>query len=241
LHCLLGDMRPARRRTGFSLVIVMGVLVIATVGAAATLAVIGREASLQGVSRRDAEAFFAAEAGLAEGRERVRLLAEGTSGFTSYSSVMQRLTAVPSMGANGETWYEVLPSTPYELTASGTSSALDPNVTTASRELRDETGARFADYPLTSVARYRVFLRDDRDDAPNDPSADANGQVWLVSVGEVLVGSGQPVRRVTQALVNYRPGSERIDCSGQKGGCADKTNGSSLDARTPTVTGVLSL
>lgn len=219
----------------------MGVLVVATAGAASTLVVIGREADLQGSTRRDAEAFFAAEAGLAEGRERVRLLAERTSNFTTYTSIMSTLTPVPGIGAAGETWYEVLPTTSYPLSTSGAELALDVSVATAGRELRDSAGAAFSDFPTATNVRYRVFLRDDRDETTPVATADSNGQVWLVAMGEVVVNGGNPVRRVTQALVTYRPGSERIDCAGQKGGCADKTNAGSLDARTPTVSAVNAL
>ncbi|MFT3709135.1 MAG: hypothetical protein QM817_15940 [Archangium sp.] len=220
------------------MLIVMGVLLVATTAAVATLTMIGREAELQGANRRDVEAFFAAEAGLAEGRERLRLLAERTPNFTTYTSIMATLPPVTGIGAAGETWYEVLPATSYPLTTSGTELALDPNITTAGRELRDSTGARFSDFPTGATVRYRVFLRDDADESTPVATADSNGQVWLVAMGEVVVSGGAPVRRVTQALVTYRAGSERIDCAGQKGGCADKTNAGALDARTPTVSGV---
>ena len=85
--------------------------------------------------------------------------------------------------------------------------------------------------------RYRVFVRDDRDELPIDSVVDANAQVWIVSIGEVDVGSGMPVRRVTQALMNFSSGTQGVDCIGQKGGCADKTNATSLDARTPDMAG----
>lgn len=212
----------------------MGVLVLATAAAATTLVVIGEEAALQGNARREAEAFFAAEAGLAEGRERLRLLSERTTGFTTYTSVMSTLPALPSMGANGETWFEVLPATPYTLASTGAQRAIDPDVTTAGRELRDAAGQLFAGFPTSTDVRYRVFLRDDRDEVPESAVADSNGQVWLVAIGEVDVGGGQPVRRATQALVTFTPGTVRVDCVGQKGGCADKTNASALDARTPS-------
>lgn len=218
--------------------IVLGVVLVVTAGAAATLVMVGREASLQGQSRREAEAFFAAEAGLAEGKERMRLLADRTPNFTTYTTLMGgALPAVSGIGANGDTWFEVLPSTPYTLTQSGADLALDPGVTTAGRELRDFSGAAYADFPTSGTVRYRVFLRDDRDESTPVSTSDSNGQVWLVSIGEVDVGGGMPVRRVTQALINYSPGTQRVDCLGQKGGCADKTNAGALDARTPDITG----
>lgn len=223
------------------MVIVMGLLVVMTLGAAASLTMLSRESSLQGQSRREAEAFFAAEAGLAEGRERLRLLADATANFQTYTPVMALLPQVAGIGANGETWFEVLPNTPYTLTSTGTDLAVDPASTTPGRELRDASGVRFSDYPTQAQVRYRVFLRDDRDETTPDALADANGQVWVVSIGEVDVGQGQPVRRVTQALISYTAGTARIDCAGQKGGCADKTNAGAFDANSPNVTAVRSL
>jgi hypothetical protein len=223
------------------MLIVMGLLTVVTVGAAASLNMLNRESSLQGQSRREAEAFFAAEAGLAEGKERLRLLADATPNFQTYTQLMTGLPQVAGIGANGETWFEVLPSTSYALTTSGSDLAVDPSLTTAGRELRDSTGARYSGYPTNQQVRYRVFLRDDRDESTPSSTNDTNGQVWVVSIGEVDVGQGQPVRRVTQALISYSAGTARVDCIGQKGGCADKTNAGSFDANTPTVTAVRDL
>lgn len=223
------------------MLVVLALLVVVTTAAATALVMVGREASLQGQTRREVEAFFAAEAGLAEARERMRLLANDTPNFTTYTPVMSALPAVAGIGASGESWYEVIASTPYTLTTSGSTLAVDPNVSTANRELTDPDGQRFSSYPAAAAVRYRVFLRDDVDEAPADPARDTNGQVWLVAIGEVDVGGGMPVRRVTQALISYSPGTERVDCMGQKGGCADKTSSGSLDARTPVLSGVRSL
>ena len=198
---------------------------------------VGQEAALQGQARREAEAFFAAEAGLAEGRERMRLLAEGTSNFTTYTTLVATLPQVPSMGANGETWFEVLPATDYRLTQTGAALAIDPSVTGAGQELIDAAGRRYDDYPTANNVRYRVFLRDDADETPALDTVDSNAQVWLVSVGEVNVGGGMPIRRVTQALITFSAGVANVDCLGQKGGCADKTNAAALDARTPDLSG----
>lgn len=218
------------------MLIVMGLLVVVTLGAGATLMMVGREANLQGQTRREAEAFFAAEAGLAEGKERLRLLAQASPNFQTYTTLLSALPTQANMGANGEAWFELLPVTTYSLT-SGTGSALDPVVTTANRELRGPDGAAFQDFPTSAQVRYRVFVRDDRDELPVDALVDANAQVWIVSVGEVDVGGGMPVRRVTQALMSFSSGTQGVDCIGQKGGCADKTNATSLDARTPDVAG----
>lgn len=235
-------MRPPRQPRGFSLLVVMGLLVVLTAAAAGTLAYVAREASLQGNTRREAEAFFAAEAGLAEGRERLRLLAEGIAGFTTYTDVMAMLPAAPAgIAAPGDVWYSVIPVTPYRLTR-GANAALDDSITTADRELRDLAGVAYGEYPTATNVTYRVFLRDDADESPALPAVDANGQVWVVSIGEVTIGAGQPVRRVTQALINFRPGTQRVDCLGQRGGCSDKTSATALDVNAPnTATGVRSL
>jgi Tfp pilus assembly protein PilX len=230
---------PSRSPRGFSLLVVLGVLLLLTAGAAGTLAYIGREATLGGNTRREYEAFFAAEAGLAEGRERVRLLAEGTAGFVSYTSMMGTTLPVAPAGiaAAGDTWYVVIPQTPYPLSRTGATPALDPTVTTPDREMTDLNGVALEAYPTAANVRYTVFLRDDVDENPSVPTSDTNAQVWLVSIGEVDIGDGQPVRRVTQALVNYRAGTQRVDCLGQRGGCSDKTSSTAIDVRTPDTSG----
>lgn len=229
------------RSRGSTLLVVLALLLIVTTSVATVLVMVGREASLQEQTRREVEAFFAAEAGLAEARERMRLLADATPNFTTYTPVMSTLPEVAGIGANGESWYEVIAATPYRLTTTGAELALDSTVHTSNRELTDPDGQPFADYPQAARVRYRVFLRDDVDETPANPASDTNGQVWLVAIGEVDVGGGMPIRRVTQALVAYSPGTARVDCMGQKGGCADKTNSGSLDARTPSLAGVRSL
>ena len=228
---------PRGTRKGFSLIVVLGVILLLTAGAVGTLAYIGREATLGGNTRREYEAFFAAEAGLAEGRERLRLLAVETPGFANYTSIMGTLpVAAAGVAATGDTWYVVLPQTPYPLSRTGTTRAIDPSVTTADRELRDLNGEPL-DYPTAATVRYSVFLRDDIDENPAVATADSNAQVWLVSVGEVDIGNGQPVRRVTQAMVSFRAGSQRVDCLGQRGGCSDKTSATALDLRAPDTSG----
>ncbi|MGV3624728.1 MAG: hypothetical protein ACO1OB_28165, partial [Archangium sp.] len=112
-------MRRNQRQRGFSMLVVMGLLLIVTVAAVTTLQMVGQEASLQAQTRREAEAFFAAEAGLAEAREIMRLRAEAATNFQTYTTVMGALTAVPNMGAHGETWFEVIPQTSYTLTRAG--------------------------------------------------------------------------------------------------------------------------
>lgn len=223
------------------MLVVMGLLLIVTVAAVTTLAMVGQESALQGQARREAEAFFAAEAGLAEAREVLRLRAEATSNFTTYTTVMNAFPQVAGMGANGETWFQVIGVENYQLTRTGTDMAIDPGVVAAGQELNAMNGTRFADYPQSVNVRYRVFLRDDVDEATPVDVVDSNAQVWLVSIGEVDVGGGMPIRRVTQALVTFSAGAANVDCLGQKGGCADKTNSASLDANSPTGTSTLSL
>ncbi|MGV3619999.1 MAG: hypothetical protein ACO1OB_04230, partial [Archangium sp.] len=122
------------------------------------------------------------------------------------------------------------------LTRAGAELAMDSNITAAGREFNDAAGARFTDYPQSINVRYRVFLRDDVDEASPSATVDSNAQVWLVSIGEVDIGGGMPIRRVTQALITFSAGAANIDCLGQKGGCADKTNAAVLDANAPSGT-----
>lgn len=223
------------------MLVVMGLLLIVTVAAVTTLAMVGQESALQGQARREAEAFFAAEAGLAEAREVLRIRAEATPNFTTYTTVMASFPQVANMGANGETWFQVIGVENYQLTRVGPDMAVDPSITASGQELNALNGTRFSDFPSSVNVRYRVFLRDDVDETTPVDVTDSNAQVWLVSIGEVDVGGGMPIRRVTQALVTFSAGSANVDCLGQKGGCADKTNAATLDANSPTGLTTLSL
>ncbi|MBU8896354.1 hypothetical protein DRW03_27630 [Corallococcus sp. H22C18031201] len=180
----------------------MGVVAVVTLAVMLSFSVVGRESDAQADARRKKEAFFAAEAGLAEGREVMRLRL-GDSDLT-YNQAIAALGAPisePGLGSPGRPWFEVLPGPGadrwnyYPLTP-GT---MDPT------ELASGTGTRVAnqpyeDYPTQSSTRYRVFLRDD-DDGDSNFASDTNRQVWLVAVGEVVNPQGRPTRAIVQALV----------------------------------------
>ncbi len=212
-----------------------------TAGAAYTLTSVGREAALQAQLRKANEAFFAAEAGLSEGRERVKLITARKGNLSTYTPVMQELKEAPGVAvATGDVWYELIPSTPYtfETTSEVSSGALDNSVTVADRELRDVVGGPYRAFPNAKDISYRVFLRDDIDETPRDGKQDVNAAVWVISVGEAkVVGGGNPIRQVVQALVSFVPGTVTEGCVGQKGGCSDKSNINSTDKNNPDMSG----
>lgn len=191
--------KSRKNERGITMLMAMGLVAVVMLAAAASFAIVGREAAVQGDARRSKQAFFAAEAGLAEARERVRILL-GTS--STYNDVIGALgTPVTETGVGAQTpddpWYDVFGGwLPYTLGAN----AVDTSVTTGDRETVDVDGQPFVDYPDQSNVSYRVFLRDDHDD--NDQTSDVNRQVWLIAVGQVQVPGSRPVRAVVQALVS---------------------------------------
>lgn len=225
---------------GMTMLMAMGVVMMFSLAAALSLSVVRMDSEVQGQARRAKEAFFAAEAGLAEGRERVRIL-NGSS--TSYSTaVMPALTAATDVGTMADPWYEVLgtSATPVAFTLEPTSAggtALDDSVATADREMRDVDNDPILGFPTARNVRYRVFLRDDFDEgaAANNPSADLNGRVWLVSVGEVLGENGQLTRSVVRALITNSTGNPASSNASQKGGTAAKDSDFTFDVDAPDV------
>ncbi len=209
-----------RRQTrGFTLLIALGVVALVTMAVMLSYSVVGREADSQADSRRHKEAFFAAEAGLAEGREAMRLLA----GNVGYGAAMDTLNNSPpfseeGLSDNGRPWYELLPGSAPDgwNYLSLTPDTMDP------AELADREGEAYAEYPTQSNVRYRVFVRDDLDG--NDGTQDENGQVWVISVGEVLNPNGRPTRAVVQALIASQSVLSVVDVgSTEAGGGQGKT------------------
>jgi len=108
--------RSRRGERGFALIIILGLVGMLTAGAAYTLTSVGREASLQAQLRKSNEAFFAAEAGLSEGRERARLITQRMGNISTYTPIMADLPLASGVAVSpGDVWYDLIPSTPYTL------------------------------------------------------------------------------------------------------------------------------
>jgi hypothetical protein len=233
-----------------SLMIATGFVAAVTLSAMLSLRTLAAESEIQGDDRRARQAFFAAEAGLAEGREAARLLLGNDPSFTNafaklgnrYAGaganaggfVQEAADGFPS--AAGNEWYEILPWTNYTLSV-GAGAALDSGVGTADRELTDQDGNPYQSFPNYSGTRYRVFLRDD-DDGDANRRTDANGRVWVISVGEVASPlGGLPVRSVVQVLV--QAGDQNLvggPC--RQHGCDPAHEAAPLvDSKSPDLTG----
>jgi hypothetical protein len=238
-----------------SLIIATGFVALLMLAVMLSLRLLKNEAEIQGNDRRARQAFFAAEAGLAEGREAARLLLNNDPSFTRALAKLGDLFKSGS-GAGGyvqvsddgfdgfpskegNEWYVLFPWTRYEL-SKGAGAALDDNVSQANRELVDPDGAMYQSFPDHQGTRFCVFMRDD-DDGDGDHKTDANGRVWIVSVGEVSVPQGLPVRWVVQSLV--QAGDQNLTVSGyvQKGGGAEKNFLNNVDAHAPVMTGGASI
>ncbi|MCP3103088.1 hypothetical protein LZ198_29835 [Myxococcus sp. K15C18031901] len=224
--------RSRRTRRGFVLLLALGLLVLVTAAVMMSLRAVSTESQLQAHERRAREAFFAAEAGMAEARVILQVLMAETD--TNYSNVMMQLgnayrpgggvdrgyinidndePGLPNpMQPGGFEWYEVLPWTQYTL-ARGTA-VLD-------QDMKGPDGSDIVEYPNPTNVRYRVFLADDDDDViANARRVDSNNQVWLVAVGEVRPAQGQPYRTIIRSLVTNTKGLGAGNCTyGVKMGC----------------------
>jgi len=208
--------RRRRHPRGATLLLSLGVVTFLTLGAITTLNLITAQSDPAGQDRRAKEAFFAAEAGLAEAREWLRLQTAAIPSPQPTNAILAALAPATDVGGSTDPWYQIpLGNTPgawvaYTLSrepdANG-AQALDTGVTTAGLELTASDGTPYRAYPDASRVTYRVFLRDD-DDGDGDPTVDSNGTVWLVAVGQVQVGTGVPVQAVVRALV--RPGTGAV-------------------------------
>ncbi|MGZ6078887.1 MAG: PilX N-terminal domain-containing pilus assembly protein [Myxococcaceae bacterium] len=221
LHCSTRGMERvsrfrARPRRGATLLLALGVMTFLTLGAITTVNLITAQTDPAGQDRRAKEAFFAAEAGLAEAREWLRLQTAAIPSPQPTNAILAELAPAADLGGPTDPWYQVpLGNTPaswvgYRLSQSPDATgaqAIDPSVTTAGLELTGADGTQYQAYPDTARLVYRVFLRDD-DDGDGDPTVDSNGTVWLVAVGQVQVGLGVPVQSVVRVLV--RPGTGAV-------------------------------
>ncbi|NMO16052.1 hypothetical protein HPC49_39830 [Pyxidicoccus fallax] len=195
--------RPPARRRGArgarperGLALLMSVVLIALITAATliSLRAVSTESALQAHERRGREAFFAAQAGLAEGREVIRQrLAGGAPSFTALLGNTGPAADVNAVVASGP-WSELIPWRQYTLATAGV------DIAVAAAELNAPDGTLITDFPTANNVRYRVFLADDNDsDARTN---DSNSQVWLVSVGEVTGPAGtQPHRSIVRMLI----------------------------------------
>jgi len=209
--------RPRRTHPrGATLLLALGVLTFLTLGAITTLNLITAQSDPAGQDRRSKEAFFAAEAGLAEAREWLRLQTAAIPSPQPTNAILAELAPAADVGGATDPWYQVpLGATPatwvkYVLSQDPDATgavAIDKQVTVAGEELTAPDGTPYQAYPSAKQVVYRVFLRDD-DDGDGDPTVDSNGQVWLVAVGQVQVGFGVPVQAVVRELV--RPGTGAV-------------------------------
>jgi hypothetical protein len=122
----------------------------------------------------------------------------------------------------------------------GANSGIDDLVSGTNKEMNGPSGIRFADYPTQRNVTYRVFLRDDFDEAPptaQNQTVDSNGQVWLVAIGQVSQANGTPLQSVVTALVtNGSAGGGLVNGTSQR-----VTNVATLDSGAPLGAGSVDL
>lgn len=233
--------RARRRERGLSLLMATVIVTLVTMAVMLSINMAQRESELQRHQRVRRQAFFAAEAGLAEGRQAVSLLLGSN---TTYTALFQQLNTrrngpahsrEPGLGSPQQPWFDVLdpdPASPagdpwlYYSLAPGTT-------------LRSEDLVGFNGYPTWAGVRYRVFIHDDEDDA--DPTQDINTRVWLVAVGEVPNPEGVPTRAVVRALITNSNTLGVMSPGNVDRGGMYKNNDTALDIEAPTISTVTTL
>jgi len=203
-------------RRGSTLLMATGVITLGTVAVFVSLAAVRSEGALQGDERRGRIAFFAAEAGLAEGREKMRILVGADPTYTAALNSLGSFTSEAGLPTNQ--LFDVLPWTNYSLETSGAEISIDAS------ELQAPDGAGISLNTQRNV-RYRVFAYDD-DDGDGSLLADTNKLIWLVAVGEVAseFPGAMPVRTVIRSLIRTTAGVPTTPGYGaQKGQGSDKT------------------
>ncbi|MCP3063024.1 hypothetical protein LXT21_30035 [Myxococcus sp. K38C18041901] len=237
------DLARTRANGGFTLLVALGVVLVVTMAVMLSYRVVGREADTQADARRQKEAFFAAEAGLAEGREAIRLrtgITEETyaNTLTTIINSGAEVTELGLAGANPP-WYELLPAGPGD---PWNYLRLTPGDMPA-HEKQGADGVAYEDYPEQNNVRYRVFVRDDVDSDPGAvPNTDTNGLIWVAAVGEVLNRDGRPTRAVVQALIANQTGAVAYGPGCNMAGCgADNNYNNSREQNAPDVSQMESL
>ncbi|WP_208719247.1 hypothetical protein [Corallococcus sicarius] len=217
-----------RQPRGFTLLLALGVVAVVTMAVMLSFSVVGREADTQADTRRQKQAFFAAEAGLAEGREALRLLlknngSDTTMGLPAALGGASPVGDIPALAAANPPWYELLP---------GPGADKWNRYTILKTNLGTTEIPAGVDYPEQNNVRYRVFIRDDLDD--DQSTVDSNRQLWILAVGEVTTANGRPTRSMVQALVTnatgesiFSPGCQMENCS------SDNNNNNNKDNEEP--------
>ncbi|ATB44814.1 hypothetical protein [Corallococcus macrosporus] len=225
-----------RRQGGFTLLLAMGVVTMVTLAVLVSYGVVSREADVQGDSRRYKEALFAAQAGLAEGREAMRIRLGGNE---TYQFALEAMATAglqvnePGLNGGARPYFEVLPGPVAE---GGWNSLAIDEAELAPAERQSPSGEAYAAFPLQENVRYRVFVRDDEDANPSG-TIDVNKQVWLIAIGEVVGPDGsRPTRAVVQALITNE-NAPAVTSPGphMSGGGSDNTHNSGGGATIPTV------
>ncbi len=241
LSALRRHSLAARRTSERGIALLMAIALIAAITAATliSLRAVAAESALQAHERRSREAFFAAQAGMAEARAWVRTQLGGNSHFSEFLNPSPGKpfqmyvngpgwpTPEPGLPSDANVpWFEVIPRTAYTYSTTALGTGVDPGVGGANREMNGPDGVRIADFPMADNVTYRAFLVDDNDGTARMGTAtdiDANGRVWLVSVGEVAGPPGtQPHRSIIRALITPVGSPGDNPEGGDKGGSANQ-------------------
>lgn len=222
--------RRASEERGISLITALGLTTALMIAALYSLSVTNNQSDVQGASRREREALFAAKAGLAEARV---ALAAYVGGSVNYNTTFANTAALTSLTTGsllpdgvtvapipvGQTWYRFTtwPSwQEYSLRLRSTNAAsFAVDDSGPGLEILNAAGTAKLDFPEQLNTRYTVFIRNDDDNG--SWVNDVNARVWIIAVGQVLPRNpaDRPTQAVVQALVTINNPSTG-KCSGSQ-------------------------
>ncbi|MCL2625698.1 MAG: hypothetical protein FWD46_02635 [Cystobacterineae bacterium] len=194
-----------KKQRGFVLLLVLGVVLGLTLAILFSLLTVQKQSDIQGMSKRNKMAQYAAEAGLNEGREILRLASEqaASQGNANVSDILDRFAVVRDFSDLGE-WHDLFcysepPAQECNLWAPFNFSK-DTTVLTA--DLNSKFGKLDAEDLWGGSVRYRVFAYVDSTDILSMKITDG-APIILLGLGEVLGNAGQSYRIYKRGTVVY--------------------------------------
>jgi len=191
-----------KRQRGFVLLLVLGVVLALTLTVLFTLLAIQKQSNIQGMSKRQKIAQYAAQAALTEGREIFRLAAEHemAQGNSKVSDVFKHFAVVGDFSDLSQ-WHDLFCRGTQECHAWAPFHFVE-NKTVSAEELRSKFGELDAKGLWGGRIRYRAFAY-----VSHEGLLEADIQkgtpVVLVGLGEVGAEGQVPYRIYLRATVSY--------------------------------------
>ncbi|MCL2013212.1 MAG: hypothetical protein FWG75_10560 [Cystobacterineae bacterium] len=191
-----------RKQRGFVLLLVLGIVVGLTLAVMFTMLSIQKHSNIQGMSKRQKMAQYAAEAALAEGREIFRLAIEheAEKGNLKVSDVLSNFPVVEDF-RDLRPWHDLFCRGTQECNRWAPFHFVEDK-TVSKAELNSKFGKLDAKDLWSGRIRYRAFAYVYTDELLSSRITDSP-HIVLVGLGEVGAEGQPPYRIYTRATVSY--------------------------------------